>query len=67
LIDVVGGPQDLDAVIEKMGVSVAQRRIAANPKGDVPEADLAALRTRSRLGCRMLRDVERMKIRGPGS
>jgi hypothetical protein len=59
---VVGGPQDLDTVIEKVGVGVAQRGLAADPEGDVPEADLTALRTRRRPRRWMLRDVERMKI-----
>ena len=42
----VGGAQDLDAVLEKVGVSVAQCCIAADFEGDVHEPELAALRPR---------------------
>jgi hypothetical protein len=40
----VGGPQDLDAVADKVGVGVAQGRIAADLERDVTEANLPALR-----------------------
>ena len=43
LIDVVGGPQDLDAVADKVSVGLAQGRIAADLECDVAEADFSAL------------------------
>jgi hypothetical protein len=49
----VGGPQDLDAVADKVGVGPAQGRIAADLERDVTEANLPALRALRclRLGC----------------
>ena len=53
-------------MIEKVGVGVAQCGVAVDLEGDVPEADLTALRTWRRPWCRMLCDVERMKILAQG-
>ena len=58
LVEVVDGPQDLDAVFQKMGVSLAQRGIAADAKGDVHEPHLSALRVRCVAGRGVLRDVK---------
>ena len=52
---------DLDAVCEKMRVSLAQRRIARDLEGDVHEPELAAMRSLRTLRRRMLRNVERME------
>ena len=45
-----------------MGVSLLQRRVAADLEGDVGEPDLSAVRTRSIIGRGMLPDVECVEI-----
>ena len=62
LIDMVGGAQDWDAVLDQVRIGVAQRGVAADLEGDVGEPDLSALRARRLTWRGMLPDVERMEI-----
>jgi len=62
LIDVVGGPQDLDPTADEVSVRLTSGRIAADLKCDVAKPDLPVLRALRCLGRRMLTDVERVKV-----
>ena len=62
LIDVVGGPQDLDAATDEVSVGLSQGRVTADLERDVAEPDLAALRALRRFGRGVLTDVERVEV-----
>src|SRR3974390_580108 len=53
LIDMIGGSEDLDPLLDQVSVSLAQRGIAVDLEGDVRQPDLPALRARSLVWGRM--------------
>jgi hypothetical protein len=66
LIDVIGGAQDPDAILDQMDISFAQCPIAADLEGDVSQPDLVALWPLRCLRLRMLANVEGVEILAQG-